>query len=187
MQGLDDGLYRWELTWPHPEGDQTYWLTKAWNKDTDSGRRVKPDILNAMHGYAIMRRTLQPGFTTVINHGYAERLIKEMIKDSTDEAELLQANLAAGGIVGWLHGLAIDPDEPEKILRQDLEDLSHVARLMLGERLGELRGGPSGRKTGSSPFKVMSDLKTAKEKSEGEPSTPIGVTRNPGLGRQRTE
>lgn len=186
-EGLDDGLYRWELTWAHPEGAQTFWLTKSWNKDADSGRRVKPDILNAMHGYAIMRRTLQPGYTTVINHGYAERLIKEMVRDSGDEVQLLEANLAHDGIVSWLHGLAMDPAEPEKILRQDFEDISQVARLMLRERLGELRGGPGGRKPGSSPFKVLSDLKATQAKSDGEQTPQTGVARGPGLGRQHSE
>lgn len=180
-EGLEDGLYRWELTWPHPDGSQTIWLTKAWNKDTESMRRPQPDILNAIHGYAIRRRTWQPGYGTVVNHGYGERLIKDMVRGE-DEEELLEANLR-GGVVAWLHNMALDPVDPDKLRRQDFEDMSQVAQIMLQERLGELRRGassPGGRKAGSGPFKVMSDLKAAKEKGDEEP-TPAPA-RRPGLG-----
>jgi hypothetical protein len=186
-EGLEDGFYRWELYWPHPEGDQVFWLTKAWNKDVDAAKRQKPDILNAMHGYVIMRRTQQPGYSTAINHSYADRVIKDMLKDS-DEEKLLQANLGAKGIVGWLHSMAEDPADPDKILRQDFEDMSQVARLMLQERLSELRRRvKTGRNQQSSPFKVWSDIKTEEERTGRDEPTATGAPRRRPLGSQKKE
>lgn len=132
--------YRWELNWVKSSGPQTIWLTRGWNADRDKASRPKPDIVNAIHGYVIMKRTQQPGRRDRIDTEFAERLIDQEIKKLGLDGEIkaLRRNVGKEGLVGWLEGEAYDPDVPDRIARQDYADMAMVIELMIKERLEEL-------------------------------------------------
>jgi hypothetical protein len=133
--------YRWEMTWEKSRGPQTFWLTRPWDKEQDAGQRPQPDIFNAIHGYVIVRRTQQPGRRDIIDMDFAQRLIDDKLAEMkiAGQIKLLEDNLDESGFVGWLYNQSIDPDVPDRILRQDFEHLSLVARMILEDRLVELR------------------------------------------------
>lgn len=152
--------YRWELTWEKSRGPQTFWLTRPWDKELDAGQRPQPDIFNAIHGYVIVRRTQQPGRRDIIDMDFAQRLLDDKLAEMklAGQIKLLEDNLDESGFVGWLYSQAIDPDVPDRILRQDFEHLSLVARMILEDRLVTLKSPPKltpGPRTGG-PFKVWS-------------------------------
>lgn len=168
--------YRWELMWEKRRGPQTFWLTRPWDKELDAGQRPKPDIFNAIHGYVIVRRTQQPGRRDVIDMDFAQRLLDDKLAEMkiTGQIKMLEDNLDETGFVGWLQYLATDPDNPGKILREDFEHLALVARMILEDRLEELREQmyrgeekhtPQRRSGG---FKVWSAPTETADKSEGE-------------------
>lgn len=112
-----------------------------------------------------MRRTWQPGRRDLIDYPFAQRLIDEELakRGKRSELQLIEYNLSDDGFVGFLHNLARDPDVPDRIRREDFEDMAMVAHLILEDRKQQLLkdedrklGSNSGRRGG--PFKVWSDL-----------------------------
>lgn len=155
-------VYRWELNWTKSRGPQTIWLTRGWNVDKDKANRPKPSIVNAIHGYVIMKRTQQPGRRDRIDTEFAQRLIDKEIKKlgSQGEIKFLRRNLGENGLVGWLKNEAYDQDVPDRIARQDYADMATVIELMIRERLEELEAENSITQQigkSSSPFFRVSD------------------------------
>lgn len=176
--------YRWELTWAKMHGTQTFWLTRPWSLSQDSGQRPRPDILNAMHGYVVMRKTWQLGRRDFIDFQLAQRLIDDELerRGKKDELKLIDSNLN-GGFVGFLHELARDPEVPDRILRRDFEDMALVAHLILEDRRQQLireseRKAASGSSHGRSPFKVWSDVEPDTDNAEDEVASGQETRRN---------
>lgn len=191
--------YRWELTWEKSRGPQTFWLTRPWDKELDAGQRPRPDIFNAIHGYVIVRRTQQPGRRDGIDMDFAQRLLDDRLAEMkiSGQIKMLEDNLDEGGFVGWLYSQAADPDVPDRILRQDFEHLSLVARMILEDRLEELReqlrrakqekrtaqqrsGGPFKVWSGQSESEVVEDDENEDQEPDVEPPT----SSNPFASRQ---
>lgn len=131
---------RWQLTWEKTYGSQTIWLTRAWTRD-DEGKRPRPDLMNAMHGYVIVGQTQELDRTDVIDYGFAQRLIEREVAEHGGrewELDALKGNLTAEGLVGFLRKTAVDPDNSATILRPDLIDLADVVSFMLSEHINEI-------------------------------------------------
>lgn len=134
-------LYRWQLDWEKSTGPQTFWLTRGWNRDLDEDSRPRPDILSAIHGYVVMRRTQQPGRNDAIDAEFAQRLIENEVAKIGREGEIsmLENHLKPRGLVGGLEQRAFDPDVPGRVVHNDYADLALVARMLIEDRLADLR------------------------------------------------
>lgn len=143
MMGLitekeENEIYRWELNWEKDEIKEIFWLTSDWNAGQHGGVRIRPTIIDAMHGYIIKRQSQQPGHNLTIDMDFASRLTYEAFKRVEDEIALIEGNMANNGFSGWLKSQALDPDKPSRVVRQDLADLSQVVELIFNSRLNEL-------------------------------------------------
>lgn len=134
-------VYRWQLDWEKSTGPQSFWLTRGWNRDRDEDSRPRPDIFSAIHGYVVMRRTQQAGRNDAIDAEFAQRLIETELAQLGREGEvgLLESHLKPRGLVGGLEARAYDPDVPERVAHEDYLDLAMVARMMIQDRLADLR------------------------------------------------
>ena len=156
--------YRWELNWEVKSGNRTinqsFWLTKAWQRDIDEGKKPQPDFLHAIHGYVIMKINQQTGRTDRIDTGIARQVIqREMDKlqvhieanGSSALVNLVKANLQdPDGLVCMLRDMSLNPMKQDEIERQDYADLAEVVRMILEDKLSDLTqseeasGGDSG-------------------------------------------
>jgi hypothetical protein len=136
------GGYRWELDLGEKD---PIWLTAAWDSGRDAGKRPKPDILNAIHGYVILRSNQSPTQKRRIDTDVVQRWIDKELASfaSTDEKRIkeeikfIQTALSDDGLVGWLRAQADDPDDPSK-RRKDILDLARVVDMLFAERLAVL-------------------------------------------------
>lgn len=124
--------FRWQLTWPTRKGDQTLWLTSAWNATLAQG--LKPDILDAMHGYIVVGKTQEPERTDVIDIRFAQQLIDAQTKEMgcQEETAMLERNLEPAGFVGYLRKLGTNPATSEYV------ELADLVEKMLRDRIKEL-------------------------------------------------
>lgn len=123
--------FHWQLTWPTRKGDQTLWLTPIWKAISQS---PKPDILDAMYGYIVVRRTQDPQSSDAIDHEFAQQLINARMKEMGTQGEIamLERNLEANGFVGWLRKQGSNPQTPEYL------ELADVVEKILREQIKEL-------------------------------------------------
>lgn len=130
----------WELTL-EKDDRQTFWLTPGWESDTSHFHGLKPDVLSALYGYAVIRKTQQPGHASRIDVAAVQRVINRRLKDlgPRGEIDLLHANLGDAGIVQEIMNLARDPKIEGRILRQDYADLAIVIEFILHDRLVTLK------------------------------------------------
>ncbi len=57
----DPSGYHWLLEWDRDDEKEIIWLTPAWNRDTDTARRSKPEIFHAAHGFGIIKHSQESG------------------------------------------------------------------------------------------------------------------------------
>jgi hypothetical protein len=129
--------HHWELEWERKSGPETIYLTKPWKVD-DAGDSQKPDIINAIHGYAIRQLTYQPGSARAVDVDFARHYLEKEMKDAGNEAvcDVLREELnGTEGLIGQLESLARDSDNPNIIVRPDLNDLALVFRTMARDEL----------------------------------------------------
>lgn len=128
--------HHWELEWERKSGSETIYLTKPWKVD-DAGDSRKPDIINAIHGYAIRQETHQSGSSRSVDVDFARHYLEKVMKDAGNEAvcDVLREELDGTGLIGELESAARDRDNPEIILRPDLYDLALVFRTMARDEL----------------------------------------------------
>lgn len=145
--------YRWELAWDKETGEQVYWLTQAWDARVDR-QRPRPDLIDALQGYILARRSLQAGREELIDYAYAEHLIEQARQrlGTQGEAQMLDDNLGEAGFIGWLRSQAYDPDVPDRLVQPEFDELARVAERMLEERLDGLVR--RRKHQTASPFKV---------------------------------
>lgn len=124
--------FRWQLTWPTRKGEQTLWLTPAWNAVTAG--KPKPDILDAMYGYTVVGKTQQPQHSEVIDFNQAQELIDVRMQELGSEGEIamLERNLEPTGFVGYLRKQGSNPETPE------YNELADMIEKLLRERIKEL-------------------------------------------------
>ena len=145
------GIYRWQLEWERATGPQTIWLTRGWNPDRDKTKRPnKPDIFNAIHGYAVRKQTyepMQPGTVKPyrndkIDSKFAQLLIDRKMEGFGvgKEIEALRANLdeTGKGLIAYLIEKSIKPDTME-VIREDYADLAAVMKMLIQDRLEEIK------------------------------------------------
>lgn len=134
-----DKGYRWELDL----GDrEPIWLTQGWDSARDGDRRPKPDILNAIHGYVILRSNQSPTQKKRIDTDAIQRWIDKEIEKfgSTDqkrvneEMKMINTVLSEDGLVGWLRNQATDTHD-SSVLRKDILDLARVMQMVFEDRL----------------------------------------------------
>lgn len=170
-------MFRWELSWTKSGRPQTLWLTRGWNAETDrKDRPIKPDILNAMHGYVVMGKTWQPQREDRIDYEFADVLIKNEQKKLglAGESKLLTEHLSDHGFVGWLRSLAYDPDVTDRVLRQDYADLAKVITMLLEERLADLAD--QQKPVSTSPFSVRRAPGSDAQVSAAQEESPQGMS-----------
>lgn len=130
--------HHWELTWKRKASPETIQLTKSWKVD-EAGDTPKPDIINAVHGYAIRQKTYLDGSTLAVDGSFANHYIEDAIAGIKDGnaavSDVLREELDGGGIIGELESTAKNPDDPNHIMRQDLYDLAQVFRTMASDEL----------------------------------------------------
>lgn len=147
MGRIDDrestiGGYHWELDLDEKD---PIWLTTAWDSGRDLGKRPKPDVLNAIHGYVILRSNQSPSQKKRIDTNAVQRWIdKELAsfgntdeKRIREEKKFIQTAIGDDGLVSWLRGQADDPEDESK-QRKDILDLARVVGMLFGERLAVL-------------------------------------------------
>ena len=133
----DDPPYRWQLTWKRGGTEKTIWLTKGWKQGTSA---PKPDILSAMHGYVIVRKTRKPGRADVIDLDFADIVIAKKVKQLGRQGEmaLLKHHLEdRKGLVQRLKRMGFeytDDDTLVKVKKQEYVDLADVVMLILQDR-----------------------------------------------------
>ncbi|MBN2004305.1 MAG: hypothetical protein JXA21_13200 [Anaerolineae bacterium] len=122
--------FHWQVAWAMDKGEQTLWLTPAWNGLTSD--KPKPDILDAMYGYAVVGKTQRPQRSDTIDFDQVQELIETQVLGNEEEAAMLERNLEPAGFVGHLRKLATNPDTPEYV------ELADLVERMLRDRLKEL-------------------------------------------------
>lgn len=128
--------HHWELNWERKAGPETIYLTKPWKVD-DAGDSPKPDIINAIHGYAIRQKTYQPGSSLSVDVDFARRYLDEAMKEAGNEAvcDVLREELDGEGLIRGLEREAVNADNEDIIERPDLYDLALVFRTMARDEL----------------------------------------------------
>ncbi|HEX8684198.1 MAG TPA: tubulin-like doman-containing protein [Ardenticatenaceae bacterium] len=177
----------WELTYATQNQSRSIWLTLQWNA-AHGLLGKEPDVMHALHRYVIVGSTAQPRSTAPIEYKLVEQFLKTEWQrlGPGHERKVLEDNFNHGGFIGWLERQAVDPDDPDEVVRPDLYDLARVGRKMLQERLETLKhvsgrdgsdmGGfhPSEEEEAPPPEEVAAIAEAA---APAEPPTPLGAVR----------
>jgi len=134
------GAYRWELNWEKADGLETIYLTKPWNEDQERAQSSKPDIFHAAHGYAIRQMSHQEFSQAEVDIEFGRIYIERAMADAGHQAvmDVLNDEIAGKGKIGELERAARDRNK-NKVIRQDLDDMAIVFRMMLQDDIGRMR------------------------------------------------
>lgn len=142
---FSENPYRWELNWKRSSGEETIWLTSPYETGQIGGSdKPRPDIVDAIHGYAIRGETFEPGRNFKVDYKYASIFLRrEWHQMGLDKrASILRENLNdPDGFVKKWDRLARNPDyvgtnyAEEDIQHEDFRDLALVARFILADEL----------------------------------------------------
>jgi len=149
MGKVDDveinGSYRWELKLKDG-AEGVVWLTPNWNETEHKAARPKPSLLNAVHGFVVLKQNQSPNSHLPIDSAFAHRVIEETMaemKKSVDgysdieyEVKWIEHQIGEDGIVGTIRKQAPDPDDGHE--RKEYVDLARVAEMKLLERKKDL-------------------------------------------------
>ncbi|MBI3241790.1 MAG: hypothetical protein HYZ49_05795 [Chloroflexi bacterium] len=120
-------LYKWDLSWEQNGRKRAFWLTRGWDAERDQGRRVKPSLLTALHGYAIKRVSQQEDQDTPIDFEFAERLINGKLQELGPQGEVELLEDKGLGLVEFLNVTAYEYPDDKGGLRPDYADLADLA------------------------------------------------------------
>jgi len=169
---------RWELMWERNGETQVFWLTRGWNTETDRNRK-QPDIINAIHGYVVRRKSWRPRQEMTINPDYAETLIRAARRElgadqelaRIQELALIQENLDPDnpeGWIGFLEGLVERKEDGQILKGKEYADLANVVAIYLKERRDDLLD-QQRHGTGRGPFAGLGQRST----KQAPPPPPI--------------
>ena len=133
--------YRWELRLPTGDEEEVIWLTRGWESDRHK-ESERPDILDAIHGYALYGETREPGRVWKVDYDQVDYWLRNQRRDMGLEGrkKLVEYHLNnEDGILQRLHRLAVDPKRPESIRRRDYADLETVFRFWLEDELKRIQ------------------------------------------------
>ncbi len=132
----DRSAYHWELSWDRADGTETIYLTKPWNEDEERAHSAKPDIFNAAHGYVIRQKSHEKYSQAEVDIEFGRIYIDRAMADAGRQAvhDVLNNELNGKGEIGKMERAARERDK-NTIIRQDLEDLAIVFRMMLQDDL----------------------------------------------------
>lgn len=152
-------IHRWELAWERDGIQESFWLTRGWDPNQDKKKgRAEPDMINAIHGYVVMRRSWAPNRDDRIDYAYAAQLIEDAQRalKSEGEIQLLQDNLQEG-FVAWIKSQVRQREGGKTVERADYADLASVAEMILRQRMAYLQKAQK-QATSTGPFKVARPL-----------------------------
>jgi hypothetical protein len=148
-------MYRWELKL----GDGTIWLTPGWNETEHKTSHPKPTLINAIHGFVVLKYNQSPYNHLTIDLSAVQRQLEttmaEMKKSAEGYGELeyeiewVKHQIGQDGIVGSIRRQAPDPDDGHE--RKEYMDLARVAEMKLLERKKDLESKLTGS-TKPKPF-----------------------------------
>lgn len=131
--------YRWQLSWKPGNEEEVIWLTKGM-----AAKPEEPLLLQAIHGYVVLKHSQQPGyFSRKVDAEFARILIAQRLKElgRSGYRRLLNEHLTgAGGLVQQLKqvGYKYAFGEEAGVLHQDYADMALVVELFLKEQLRNL-------------------------------------------------